>query len=137
MDQTTTRSVTALLDGEPYRTQLLSRGHEWISDEPEDHGGADLGPRPHELMLGALASCTAITLRMYADRKQWSIGPIRITTTMERTQRGAEVETRISIDVQLDASVPEEQRQRLAVIARSCPVHRTLENPIHLRASVV
>ncbi|HNR53801.1 MAG TPA: OsmC family protein [Flavobacteriales bacterium] len=137
MDRTTTRSVTAVLDGPPYRTQLSTRGHEWIADEPEDEGGADLGPRPHEFMLAALASCTAITLRMYADRKQWAIGPIRITTTMDRTQRGAEVQTLINIEVELDPSVPQEQRERLAVIARSCPVHRTLENPIQLRSAVV
>ncbi|HPF89316.1 MAG: OsmC family protein [Flavobacteriales bacterium] len=137
MDRTTTRSVTALLEGDPYRTVLSTRGQEWLADEPEDHGGTDLGPRPHELFLGALASCTAITLRMYADRKQWPIGPIRITTTMERTQRGNEVETHIHLAVHLDPSVPVEQRERLAVIARSCPVHRTLQNPIHLRSEVI
>ena len=56
---TTERSVTAVLDGAPYATRLTSRGLELIADEPTDHGGTDQGMRPHELLLGALASCTA------------------------------------------------------------------------------
>ena len=137
MEQTTTRKVSAMLEGVPYATELTTRGLEWLADEPVDHGGTDQGPRPHELLLSALASCTAITMRMYADRKQWNVGRIGVHVTMDRTQRGAAVETRIHMDLELDPSLPEEQRQRLAQIARSCPVHRTLENPIHLSSGLV
>lgn len=136
MDQTTTRTVSAVLDGAPYATKVTTRGLHWLADEPTDHGGTDLGPRPHEMLLGGLASCTAITMRMYADRKQWNVGRIGVHVTMERTQRGAEIETRIHMDIDLDPALPEDQRQRLAQIARSCPVHRTLENPIHLSSGL-
>ncbi len=134
MLNTTTRSVTATLDGAPYTTRIVSRGKTLIADEPLDHGGTDLGFRPHELFLSALASCTAITMRMYADRKQWHVPSIGVTINMERDQDGAKVDTRISIEVDLPADLPQDQRERLLQIAKACPVHRTLENPIHLNA---
>jgi putative redox protein len=136
MEHRSTRSVTAVLDGAPYTTRIMARDQEWLADEPTADGGQGQGPRPHELLLSALASCTAITLRMYADRKQWNVGPIGITVSIERTQSGAQIDTRIHMDIELDPAVPEEQRQRLAQIARSCPVHRTLENPIHLSSGL-
>lgn len=134
MLNTTTRTVTATLDGEPYATRIATRGKTLIADEPLDHGGTDLGFRPHELFLSALASCTAITLRMYADRKQWKVSSINVTINMERDQDGSKVDTRLSIEVDLPADLPQEQRERLLQIAKACPVHRTLENPIHLSA---
>lgn len=136
MDKSTQRSVTAVLDGAPYATRITTRGLELIADEPLDHGGTDQGMRPHELLLAGLASCTAITMRMYADRKQWNVGPIGVTVTMDRSQNGAIIDTRIHLEIDLDPALPSEQRERLAQIARSCPVHRTLENPIHLSSGL-
>ncbi len=130
------RSVTATLDGAPFLTRITSRGKEIIADEPLDHGGTDLGFRPHELFLSGLASCTAITLRMYADRKQWSVGSIGVTVSMHREQEGSKVDTRLSILVDLPKDLPADQRERLLQIAKACPVHRTLENPIHLSAQL-
>jgi putative redox protein len=130
--KTDQRSITATLDGEPYATRLTTRGMSILADEPADHGGQDVGPRPHELLLGALASCTAITLRMYADRKQWSVGPIDVTAVMDRSQEGNKVDTRIRLEVRLRADLPADQRARLLQIAAMCPVHRTLENPVQM-----
>ena len=129
---TTQRSIRATLDGAPYKTRLESRGISAIADEPPDHGGQDLGLRPHELLLGALASCTAITLRMYADRKQWDTGPIHVEAVMDRDQEGDRVDTRIRLEIGLRTDLPEDQRTRLMRIAAMCPVHRTLENPISM-----
>ncbi|HQW04397.1 MAG TPA: OsmC family protein [Flavobacteriales bacterium] len=126
------RSVTAILDGAPYATRILSGEKTIIADEPVDHGGTDQGFRPHELLLSALASCTAITLRMYADRKGWAVSFIKVRVDMEREQEGAKVDTRMVIVVDLPVDLPPEQRQRLLQIAKACPVHRTLEHPIHL-----
>ncbi len=134
MSTITERSVTATLDGAPYATRITTRGKDLIADEPVDHGGTDLGFRPHELFLSGLASCTAITLRMYADRKQWSVPSIGVTVSMKREQEGSKVDTHLSILVDLPKDLPADQRDRLLQIAKACPVHRTLENPIHLSA---
>lgn len=136
MDNITQRSVTATLDGAPYTTRIQSRGLEMLADEPADHGGSDLGLRPHELLLSSLAACTAITVRMYADRKQWKVESIGVTATMEREQRGRAIDTRIHLEIDIPKTLPDEQRERLLQIARSCPVHRTLESPIHLSSSL-
>ena len=136
MQHTSHRSVTAVLDGAPYATRITTRGREMIADEPTDHGGTDQGLRPHELLLSALASCTAITMRMYADRKQWAVSSIGVTVSMERTQNGAQIDTKIHMEIDLPADLPLEQRERMAQIARACPVHRTLENPIHLTSGL-
>lgn len=136
MDSITQRSVTAILDGAPYTTRIHSRGLEILADEPADHGGSDLGLRPHELLLSSLAACTAITLRMYADRKQWKVGSIGVTATMEREQSGRAVDTRIHLEIDVSKSLPDEQRERLLQIAQACPVHRTLQSPIHLSSTL-
>lgn len=133
---TTFRSVSALLAGEPYATRISARGHAFLVDEPTDHGGQDSGPGPHELLVSALASCIAITLKMYADRKQWETGEIAVDVAMERTQTGREIETNIGIEVRFEKELEPEQRERLLQIAKSCPVHRTLSSPIHLTASL-
>lgn len=130
------RSVSATLDGTPYATRITTRGKSILADEPVDHGGTDLGFRPHELFLSALASCTAITLRMYADRKQWKVPSIGVTVNMSREQEGRKVETRLTILLDLPKELAPEQRDRLLQIAKACPVHRTLENPIHLSAQL-
>ena len=100
-------------------------------------GGQDQGPAPHEMLLGGLAACTAITLRMYADRKQWAVGAIEVKVTLEREQKGREIESRIHLAIGFGNPLEEDQRQRLLQIARSCPVHRTLESPIHLSSSLL
>lgn len=128
--ESTQRSVSATLEGVPYTTRIVSRGLEVLADEPTDHGGADKGQRPHELLLGALASCTAITVRMYADRKQWRTGAITVTATLDRTQEGRQVQSRIHLGLHTHETLEPDQRERLLQIAAACPVHRTLQSPI-------
>ena len=130
--ETTKRSVSAVLDGAPYATRITTRGLELVADEPSDHGGTNSGMRPHELFLSALASCTAITVRMYADRKGWNTGALTVTASLERTQEGREVDSKIHLDLQVANALPEDQRARLLQIAGMCPVHRTLESPIRI-----
>jgi putative redox protein len=77
-----------------------------------------------------------ITLRMYADRKQWKVPFITVTASMDRTQEGAVVNTELHLEVDLPKDLPIEQRERLLQIAKACPVHRTLENPLHISAGL-
>ena len=104
------------------------REHSLKADEPKEHGGSDAGPSPQELLAASLASCTAITMEMYADRKGWNIGEVAVDVNYEPAQRGSP--TKFTMEVSLPKELPEEQRERLMQIAAKCPVHRTLEGEV-------
>jgi putative redox protein len=108
--------------------------HQLVADEPEDHGGSDEGPSPQELLAASLASCTAITIEMYANRKGWNIGDIAVDVDYEPAQRGSP--TKFAMKVLLPKELPEDQRERLMQIAAKCPVHRTLEGEVMFDESV-
>jgi putative redox protein len=108
--------------------------HQLVADEPENHGGTDEGPSPQELLAASLASCTAITIEMYANRKGWDIGDIAVDVDYEPAQRGSP--TKFAMKVLLPKELPEEQRERLMQIAAKCPVHRTLEGEVMFDESV-
>ncbi len=120
----------------PYGQVITAGGHQLTADEPAGVGGADSGPSPYDLLLAALGSCTAMTVRMYAERKGW---PLRNVTVRVRHQRihaadCADCETRIGQldhverELQFDGDLTGEQRARLMAIAERCPVHRTLNS---------
>ncbi len=104
------------------------RGHKLTTDEPKDQGGRDHGPTPEELLAASLASCTATTIEMYAMRKEWTVGEVRVDVDYEPAQRGSP--TRFQMTVHLPKDLPEECRQRLLQVAAKCPVHRTLEGEV-------
>lgn len=104
------------------------RDHRITADEPPDLGGEDAGPSPQELLAASLASCTAITMEMYAYRKGWDVGDIVVDVDYEPAQRGSP--TRFTMDFQLSKELPEDQREKLMQIAAKCPVHRALEGEV-------
>jgi putative redox protein len=104
------------------------RSHQVVVDEPAAHGGDDEGPSPQELLAASLASCTAITMEMYAKRKGWDIGEIEVAVEYAPAERGCP--TKFTLDLRLPAGTTAEQRERLQVIAAKCPVHRTLEGEV-------
>ena len=104
------------------------RQHSVISDEPESSGGSDSGPSPQELLAASLASCSAVTMEMYAQRKGWDIGDVVVDVDYEPSQRGSP--TRFAMTVRLPKELPEDQRERLMQIVAKCPVHRTLEGEV-------
>ena len=110
------------------------REHRLKADEPRDQGGEDAGPSPQELLAAALASCTAVTMEMYAKRKGWDIGDISVDVDYEPAQRGSPTKFRMVMN--LPKELPEEQRERLTQIAAKCPVHRTLEGEVMFEDSV-
>jgi putative redox protein len=110
------------------RHDVEVRDHRVTADEPEDRGGGDAGPSPQELLAASLASCTAITIEMYADRKGWDIGEVVVDVDYEPAQRGSP--TKFHMTVELPKELPEDQRERLLQIAARCPVHRTLEGEV-------
>jgi len=129
--------VTATGDGR-YTQQVSTAGHTFVVDEPASVGGGDEGPNPYELLLASLGSCTAITLRMYADRKGI---PLARTTVRLRHDRihADDCETcetehgmlsRITREITFEGDLDDDQRARLMKVADHCPVHRTLTSEI-------
>jgi putative redox protein len=104
------------------------REHQVTADEPEDRGGEDMGPSPQELLAASLASCTAITMEMYASRKGWNIDGMQVEVDYTPAERGCV--TRFELVMKMPAHLSDEQVERLRVIAAKCPVHRTLEGEV-------
>lgn len=104
------------------------RHHQLVADEPTEHGGDDDGPSPQELLAASLASCTAITIEMYAKRKGWDLGPVDVLCEYQPAERGCP--TKFSLRLRLTSGCTEEQIERLRVIAAKCPVHRALEGEV-------
>jgi putative redox protein len=111
-----------------HSVEIRGGDHVLTADEPRDEGGRDEGPSPQELLAASLASCSAVTLEMYADRKGWNIGDVTVEVKYEPAQRGSP--TRFAISVKLPKELPQDQRERLMQIVARCPVHRTLEGEV-------
>lgn len=129
------RQVTSTTGKTLYTTNILAGNHQIIADEPEDVGGQDLGATPMELLAASLASCTSITLRMYADRKQWAIDEIKVEVNIIRDKEKTSTDFQRTIKVK--GTINEEMKQRLLTIANACPVHKILSNTVAINSELV
>ena len=111
-----------------YRHVVRVRSHDLGIDEPTDMGGTDSGPSPQELLAASLASCTAVTMEMYASRKHWDLAGVEVACEYTPAERGCP--TRFQIILRLPDSLSQEQVERLRIIAAKCPVHRTLDGEV-------
>lgn len=118
----------------PYATQLVVGHHHTVADEPVDLGGGDTGPSPTEILLSALGACTAITVRMYAERKQWPLDGVEVK--LAYAERGKE-KTVISRQLELRGNLDSGQRERLLQIANACPVHKLLTGTVEIPTALV
>ena len=107
---------------------LKVRKHLMTADEPEKTGGDDMGPSPQELLTASLASCTAITIEMYAKHKGWNVDGLQVDCDYTPAERGAV--TRFELVIRMPAHLSDDQVERLQIIAAKCPVHRTLEGEV-------
>ncbi len=132
--------ITATLAGGTEVTISNDR-HTWRADEPTDKGGTDTGPTPYEMLLGSLAACTAVTLSLYASHKGIQLEGIEASYEFDRVHaddcQDCESEAtgfidRISSSVRIMGSFDDAQMKRLTQIVSRCPVHKTLENRVHL-----
>jgi putative redox protein len=119
--------------------------HSIIADEPVDAGGNDTGPMPHDFVLAGLGACTAMTVRMYAERKGIPLKRISVRLSYRKMKaadcpdcvtKDGEI-TEMTRDVTLEGDLTDEQRQRLIEIANKCPVHKTLTGEIKVRTHLV
>ena len=127
--------VTATIGKDHFKTTIETSAKTLIADEPLDKGGKDLGPTPHQLLASALASCTVMTVRSYADLKQMGLESVKAIVDIHRDLE--KNETNITLDLELTGNLTEEQKQRLLQIAGRCPVHKTLSNPINIETKLV
>ena len=141
-EQAADRVITRTGDG--FRTEVLGGGHAFVADEPKSMGGTDTGPTPYDLLLAGLGSCTGMTLRMYADRKDWPLeetvvrlshGKVHAADCDDCESTDGKVD-RIEREVEVRGDLTDEQRERLLEIANKCPVHRTLHNEIVVASSL-
>lgn len=119
--------------GEKWAQDLRLGKHAVVADEPAPHGGRDAGPSPYSLVLGGLAACTAMTLEMYADRKGWKLGEVKVDLRMFRDGDEERIERKIAIA----APLGEDQRVRLAEIAAKTPVTKTLKRAYVIESEIV
>ena len=126
--------------------QTISIGpHVLHADEPNEFGGNDTGPNPYELLLAALGACTSMTVRMYAERKQWPLLEVQVSLSHARVHAEdcAECDTKvgmvdgIELGISLVGDLSEDQRLRLLEIANKCPVHRTLVSQVQIDAKLL
>jgi putative redox protein len=127
----TVASATGEIGATHYSMSIQTGRHKVMADEPLEDGGTDSGPSPFGLVLSGLAACTAITLRMYADHKEWSLTTVHVKVALRRRSG------RISIDRELHlvGALDESQRARLAEIAEKTPVTRLIKSGTEIRTT--
>lgn len=126
-------AVTAHIGSTNYQVQFDDGTHTWLADEPASLGGGDRGPSPYSLLLSSLGACTSITLKMYAQRKEWPLEGVRVKLSMETSNEGTTIDRQIA----LEGPLSDEQRERLLQIANACPVHKVLTHAITIRSGLV
>ena len=131
MGETSRAATVTRISG--FRHEAEAGNHGLLVDEPTEKGGGDAGPSPQALLAAALASCTAVTMEMYADRKGWDLDGLSVAVDTEgEISKGTK---RFEVIIELPGTLDEEQRDRLLKIAARCPVHRALttEQPVEIR----
>jgi len=128
--------IRGVIGRETYASRMTMRGHTVQADEPVDNGGKDLGPTPTELVLSGLAACTVTTLRMYADKKGWDVDRIEVELSIQILKTETGQSSQIKSVIEISGEVTEDQKLRMLDIARKCPVHKLLTNPIQIDSSL-
>jgi putative redox protein len=125
---------------EKFKQHITAGSHSFYADEPAHLGGEDAGPDPYSLLLAALGACTAMTVRMYAKRKEWPLERVEVRLVNQRvhavdcqecTSKDGYI-TRIKRHIKFFGPLDQEQRARLLEIAQRCPVHKTLAAEISI-----
>ncbi|MFA7325844.1 MAG: bifunctional alpha/beta hydrolase/OsmC family protein [Candidatus Kapaibacterium sp.] len=139
------KTVLARIGSTGFTTDIQSGNHSITTDEPLSVGGDDFGPNPYDLLMASLGACTAMTMRMYADRKGWAIDEIIVHLSHEKqhVKDCQDCDTtsgyidKIDKEIEIIADLDSEQKQRLLEIADKCPIHRTLHNEVKVNTKLI
>ena len=138
------RSIRVRIGRDHFHTDITAGAHALIADEPQSLGGTDHGTDPYALLLASIGACKAITVRMYADRKEWPLDSLELELSHDRVHAkdcedcGVEsgMLSLIECTITAHGDLTDEQRSRLAEIADKCPVHKTISGPNHIRTNL-
>ncbi|GAA4467975.1 bifunctional alpha/beta hydrolase/OsmC family protein [Nibrella saemangeumensis] len=142
---TSHKRVAVRIGPDSLTTEVKAGNHSLLADEPKAiPGGHDLGPTPYDLVTAGLGACTAMTLRMYADRKQWPLKNVIVhlqhdkihAQDSEHTEKKPMLD-QISREIEVEGDLTDEQRNRLLEIAEKCPVHRTLHSSVQIVSTLL
>ena len=123
--------------GESYTSNIRVNQHSFIVDEPLEKGGQDIGPAPGDYLCAAVASCKAITLRMYVQRKQWNVDEIKVSVNLVLGTQMSSGNNTFYCQINFKGDLDDEQQKRLLVIANSCPLHRLLSKPSDVVTTII
>ena len=140
----TNQQVAVQIGRDKYTTDVVAGKHSFKADEPTSVGGQNFGPSPYDLLLASVGTCTAMTLRMYADRKKWDVNEITVHLNHSKDhvkdcEDCSSATSKIDVIeriIQIDGNIDDAQRQRMLEIADKCPVHKTLHNDVHVSTSL-
>ena len=115
-----------------YATDITTGHHRLVADEGPELGGKDAGPAPYDLLTSALGACTVITLRMYAERKQWPVTAVHADIRFARQDKVESIDRTLRIE----GNVDDGQKKRMAEIAERTPVTLTLKRSMEIRTKL-
>ena len=138
MVESSEKSVIKVTIGkEDFLTRITINRHELTADEPEFLGGGNKGPDPFSLLLASLGSCAVITMRMYANRKQWNLDKCEIELSIEKSIVDGMPKTEILKKIKFSGELDSEQMQRLKYIADACPVQKMLTGNFEINSEII
>lgn len=119
-----------------YQQSIDIRSHQMLADEPASVGGEDSGPAPFEFLMAGLGACTAMTIRMYAERKQIPLTKVSVALTHNKVDVDGKLLERIERSITLEGALSAEEQKRLLEIANRCPVHRAITQPLVIETTL-
>lgn len=140
----TAKQVQVKIGHNGYTTEITAGKHSLVADEPKEVGGNDLGPNPYALLLSSLGACTALTIKMYAKRKEWKLEEVLVSLSHSKEyakdcddceQSNAKIDF-IEREIELIGDLDDAQKARLMDIANKCPVHKTLLGKIEIETTL-
>ncbi|MDX1470131.1 MAG: alpha/beta fold hydrolase [Flavobacteriaceae bacterium] len=133
------------LDEDNFTTQIQTKKHHFIVDEPESFGGDNFGPTPYDYLSGALAACTAMTLKIYSERKKWDLEEVYVYVSYSK-KHSDDLSVKLEKPIQLDfmlkklkliGNLDAAQKEKLVEIASKCPVHKSLASQMHFKTQLI